>query len=140
MRFSSSSQLGPFSLANILPGVSGSNVKSKLFRKPMAYREGTAPVWVKTGLLGGIEPSGLIRCILPFLTVTFWELAASALSPMDMYSLPSGPKWILPPLWLPAVWGEENMVVGLEPTPLFSTKRDTLLVTELEHEPLALKV
>src|SRR3954470_16474488 len=92
----------------------------------MAYREGSAPVWVNTGLSGGMVPSGLMRCILPFLTVTFWELAASALSPMLTYSLPSGPKWILPPLWLLAVCGEAKIVVGLEPTPLLSVKRATL--------------
>src|SRR5205823_230012 len=109
-----------------LPLTTGSKVKSKLLRRPIAYSEGRESALLKRGLSVGMEPSGLMRCILPFLTVTSWELAALALSPMLIYSLPSGPKWILPPLWLPAVWGEENMVVGLEPEPPLSVKRATL--------------
>src|SRR5207247_4814685 len=103
----------------------------------ITYSERRAPVWVNTGLSGGMEPSGLMRCILPFLTVTSWELAALALSPMLMYSLPSGPKWILPPLWLPAVWGERKMVVGLEPAPLVSVKRATLFSVLAQPVPTA---
>ena len=34
---------------------------------------------------------------------------------------------MLPPLWLPAVWGEVKIVVGLEPTPLFSVKLHHLI-------------
>ena len=43
-----------------------------------------------------------MRSSLPSGVESDWALAGWAFSPTAMYSFPSAPKWMAPPLWLPA--------------------------------------
>src|SRR5688572_32312136 len=80
-----------------------STAKLNGLRSPRAQMAWLMPVvWEKNGLSDGIEPSALMRSTLPSVVVRDCELALLAFSPTAMYSLPSVPKWIAPPLWLVA--------------------------------------
>ena len=72
-------------------------------------------------------PSGLMRCILPFLTVTSCELAGVGFVADGDVELAVGAEVDVAAVVLlaGAVCGELKMIVGLQPTPLFSTKRAT---------------
>ena len=48
-------------------------------------------------------PSLLIRSILPRRLLSVWAFDDTAFSPTATYNLPSGPKFIAPPLWLVAL-------------------------------------
>src|SRR4051794_41935520 len=72
-------------------------------RRPRAQIARLFPVAVlKNGLSVGMLPSLLIRSTFPSRVVSDWEFAPLALSPAAAYSLPSGPKWMAPPLRLDA--------------------------------------
>jgi hypothetical protein len=104
----SSRMLPPTSLMIIRP-VPGWNPNENGLRKPTAQMARFAPevvpvmVGKEVGLSEGIVPSLLIRSILPRRLVINCELALFAFSPTATYSLPSGPKYMAPPLWLVAV-------------------------------------
>jgi hypothetical protein len=83
--------------------VSGSKANVNGFLKPSAQMARFRPLAVeKNGLSTGIEPSALIRRILPRRLASVCELLETALSPTATYSLPSWPNAIAPPLWLDA--------------------------------------
>src|SRR5437588_4718556 len=88
IRFSSSLHSGPFSVSHSRP-VRGSNANPKEFRTPYAQIRLRA-----NGLPAGIPPEGVIRRIFPPVTLRFWALLGSVLSPMTAYSIPSGPNRI----------------------------------------------
>src|SRR5262249_22425931 len=84
--------------------VPGWKVKVYGFRSPSAQMARLRPVALaKKGLSVGIVPSALMRRILPSRLPSDWALAPLPFSPAAMYSLPSGPKWRAPPLWLVAL-------------------------------------
>ena len=93
----SSQVFSPTSLMNIRECRCGSVPKAKVYglRSPSAQMARSTPVvWLKNGLSVGMEPSGLIRRILPLRLLSDCELALTLLSPTPTYSLPSGPKWM----------------------------------------------
>ncbi len=64
--------------------------------------EGAAS-WEGQPVVLGMVPSSLNRCTFPKVLARDWAFVATALSPAVQYSFPSGPKWMAPPLWLPAL-------------------------------------
>ncbi len=83
--------------------VPGWKAKVKGLRRPRAQMARLFPVaWLKKGLSVGMDPSALMRSILPSRLERVCEFAPLAFSPTAMYSLSSGPKCMAPPLWLVA--------------------------------------
>src|SRR5574338_16702 len=76
----------------------GENANVNGFLNPSAHISCFAPTVLKNGLSDGIVPSEFIRSILPNLVESDCELAELAFSPTAMYSLPSFPKCMAPPL------------------------------------------
>src|SRR4029078_4968979 len=85
------------------------------------------------GLSDGMDPSGLILRNFPRREFRFCASAGTLFSPTTMYNIPSGPNWMIPPLWILAVGILSKMIVGVGlvatvfPFTVVATKRATRL-------------